>query len=215
MCTVLSLFLVATVVAIKGNVSGTEFAPSHFQTRQFSFYEIPFLHLQITPITRRDSTGPLARQIRAKGWITVVRGKKPSGWHLVSLRRGPTSTPAVAGLLTDTMQLQDSGSPFWVSWNNDHPNRASVLWPTVQRLAERELYVMLPELFQLARTLPGQDNAAELTAAVDRWLVDQYVMLVNDLRDADRADLADDLLAEARRDYPASQQLADLDSRGG
>ncbi|WP_233903197.1 hypothetical protein [Stieleria maiorica] len=207
--------MVATVVAIKGSVSGTEFAPSHFQTRQFSFYEIPFFHVQITPITRTDTTGPLARQIRAKGWISIVRGKKPSHWHLVSLRRGPTNTPAVAGLLTDTMQLQDSGGPFWVGWNNDHPNRASVLWPAVQRLAERELYVMLPELFQLARTLPGKDNAGELTAVIDRWLVDQYVMLVKDLRDADRRDLADDLLAEARRDYPASQQLADLDSRGG
>lgn len=214
-CTILSLFLVGAVVAIKGNVSGTEFAPSHFQTRDFAFYEIPFFHIQITPITRKNTTGAVQRQLRAKGWITVPRGKKPTQWHLVSLSRGPTATPAVAGLLSDQMQIQDSTNPFWVGWNSDHPNRASVLWPTVQQLAERELYVLIPELFQMARTLPGKDNAAEMTAAIDRWLIGQYVGLVKDLRDADRGVLADELLAEAIRDYPSSPELADLRSSGG
>ena len=206
----MSILLVTVVVLLKGSVSGTEFAPSHFQTREFSFYEIPFLHIQITPITRKDKTGPIARQIRANSWITVPRGQKPTNWHLVALNRGPTGTPAVAGLLTDGLAIESANGSFWKIWNDDHPKRASVLWPTVQRLAERELYVIIPELMQLARTLPGDDDANLLADQIDRWLIEQYTGLVKDLRDADRMVLADEMLAEAIGDFPASQELADL-----
>lgn len=198
------------VVLIKGNVSGTEFAPTHFQTREFSFYEIPFLHLQITPIWRKDITGPVARQVRAKSWITVPRGKKPNDWHLISLNRGPTSTPAVAELLSSELTLSHGGTPFWKGWNDSNPKRASVLWPLVQRLADRELYVLIPELMQLARTLPGGDNAQTLTGAVQPWLIDQYVSLVTDLRDAKRDALAEEILAEAIADFPNTQSLEEL-----
>lgn len=209
-CTLLSVLLIGAVVGIKGHVSGTEFAPSHFQTREFTFYEIPFLHIQITPIRRKDTTGPIARQIRVKSWIVAPRGQKPSNWHLVSLSRGPTATPAVASLLTSELELQGSAGSFWENWNSDHPKRASALWPVVQRLADRELYVMIPELLLLARTLPGNDDAVKLTAAIDRWLIDQYVGLVKDLRDADRIALADELLGEAMTDFPQSEALAGL-----
>ena len=213
-CSILSLFLVAAVVLIKGNVSGTEFAPSHFQTREFSFYEILFLHIQITPIDRKNNTGPVERQLRAKSWISVPRGKQPTTWHLVSLSRGVAATPAVAGLLIDELRVQSTGAPFWESWNKDYPQRASVLWPTVQLLAERELYLMIPELLQLARNLPGDDNAAKLSAEMDRWLISQYVGLVDDLRAADRHLLAGEMLTEALSDYPDSQELAQLRGAG-
>lgn len=214
-CSVLSLFLVGAVVVFKGHVSGTEFAPSHFQTREFSFYEVPFLHIQITPIDRKNITGPVARQILAKSWINVPRGTPPVDWHLVVLYRGPTGTPAVAGLLIDELALQESGNAFWKRWNTDHPQRASVLWPTVQLLAQRELYILIPELMHLARSLPGNDNAVELQADVDVWLIGQYASLVKDLREADRAVLADEMLAEALSDYPSSAELADLRGTGG
>ena len=206
----MSLALVAGIVMVKGRVSGREFAPSHFQTRQFSFYEIPFLHVQITPIERKNTTGPVSRQLKAKGWIQVPRGKKPTDWHLVSLQRGIGGTPAVAGLLIDELELQYSGSAFWKTWNTDNPKRASVLWPAVQRLAERELYVMIPELMQLARTLPGDDDKAKLSAAIDSWLISQYAGLVVDLREAERDRLAEEILTEAIADYPDSQLLIDL-----
>jgi hypothetical protein len=211
-CTLLSVLLISAVVAIKGHVSGSEFSPSHFQTREFTFYEIPFVHLQITPIRRKDTTTGIARQIRAKSWINVPRGQKPTQWHLISLWRGPTATPAVASLLSKELELQGSAGSFWEDWNSDHPQRASALWPVVQRLAERELYIMIPELLQTARTLPGSDDAVTLSAAIDRWLIDQYVGLVKDLRDAQRIVLADELLAEAMTDFPQSETLAALKS---
>lgn len=209
-CTILTVFLVAAVMMIKGRVSGTEFSPSHFQTRDFFFYEIPYLHVQLTPIRRSNSTGSFTLQIRAKSWINVPRGVPPSNWHLVTLWRGPTEIPAVASLLVRELELPESGGLFWENWNTDHPNRASVLWPLVQRLADRELYVLVPELMLLARTLPGDDDADKLAAVANQWVVDQYVGLVNDLRDADRGVLADDLLDEAISDFPLSKVLTAL-----
>ncbi|MCA9138546.1 MAG: hypothetical protein KDB00_17365 [Planctomycetales bacterium] len=209
-CSILSIALVAIVVTIKGSVSGSEFAPSHFETRVFSFYEIPFLHIQITPIKRKNTTGPISRQLRAKSWINPPRGQAPTTWHLVELSRGPTGTPAVAELLTSELEIRDSTGLVWEQWNLDHPNRAAVLWPVVQRLSERELYVIIPELLLLARTLPGSDDANALSAEIDRWLVGQYAGLVKDLRDAKRTVLADEMLEEAIADYPNSPELAAL-----
>lgn len=211
LCTLLIGIGVTVVVAIKGNVSGTEFAPSHFQRRDFSFYEIPGLNMQITPIRRSTAADPLQTQIRTKGWIQVPRGQKPNTWHLVRLSRGPSTTPAVASLLVDEMHVGLPNDPFWKDWNNDHPKCAATLWPVVQRLAERELYVLIPELMSLARSLPGDDNGKQLAAAIDDWLIEQYVGLISDLRAADRTRLADELLDEALQDYPEATQLTALE----
>ncbi|MCO8121726.1 hypothetical protein NHH03_08260 [Stieleria sp. TO1_6] len=209
-CCVLCTLLMAGVILVKGHVTGSEFAPSHFQTRDFSFYEIPFLHLQITPIRRNVATDPTARQIRGASLITVPRGKPPTTWHLVELWRGPTGTPAIAGLLTAELGLEGSQGLFWKQWNQQFPARASVLWPVVQRLAQRELYLLVPELLQLARSQRGGDDATELAAAIDAWLIEQYSELIVDLRAAKRTELADELLQEAVTDYPEASQLDSL-----
>jgi hypothetical protein len=207
-CSILSAGLIAAVILIKGNVSGIEFAPSHFQTRSFSFYEIPFLHLQITPVNRKTTTNKTARQIRTSAWINAPRGQAPSNWHIVELSRGPTRTPAIASLLVETLDLSDSSGLFWHQWNQDHPQRAAILWPIVQRLAERELYVLIPELLQLARTLPGDDSPAELQDAIDPWLIQQYGDLIGDLSESGQGELAGELYQEAVTDFPeAKQQL--------
>lgn len=204
--------LFAIVIAIRGRVSGVEFAPSHFQTRSFSFYEIPFVHWAITPITRKVSTEPVARQIRTKSWITTPRGKAPSDWHIASISRGPSTTPGDASLLTSTLELRSGGKAFWKQWNLDHPRSAAVLWPIVQKLAKRELYVIIPELLLLARTLPGGDDPATLRSAITDWLPDQYVGLIRDQRAAKNQQFAADLLAEALDDYPDSEALRTLQS---
>ena len=197
---------------IQGSVSGTEFAPSHFETRRFSFYEIPFLHIQITPIKRTLITDGVSRQLRTKSLVSVPRGRKPTTWHLVSLSRGPAGTPADAALLADALTVSGPNGLFWRQWNSDFPNRAAVLWPIVQRLAQRELYVLIPELMQLARSGTDADDGSAMSQEIDRWLINQYAGLIKDLRDAQQAELANEMLQEARRDYPQSERLADLEA---
>ena len=209
-CSALTILLVGLLILVQGRVTGNEFAPSHFQTRSFSFHEIPFLHLQITPVKRSLISDDASRQIRTSSYITTPRGKPPSDWHIVRLTRGVFVTPARAALLTDELLMTHSGKSFWVGWNNDHPKQAAILWPIVQRLAARELYVLLPELLQLARTQPGPDDGQKLKEAIDEWLIEEYAALVVDMRQAERNELAKGLLDEALTDYPDAPRLTEL-----
>lgn len=154
-------------------------------------------------------TNPAARQIRTAGYIVTARGTPPSKWHLVSISRGPSTTPALASLLTEALELGGVGGQFWQTWTTNHPQCAGVLWPRVQQLAQRELYVLIPELLQLARTQPA-DDGVKLKSLIDQWLVAQYVDLVLDMRAAKRTDLAEGLLEEAIADFPDETQLQNL-----
>ena len=65
---VASLIMVAVLfllIRLQGHVRGVEFAPTHFQQREFSFFEIPLIHVQITPI-RRSATTRAHREIRCR-----------------------------------------------------------------------------------------------------------------------------------------------------
>ncbi|NNE01412.1 MAG: hypothetical protein HKN47_29200 [Pirellulaceae bacterium] len=195
------------VVRTQGHVSGQEFAPSHFQVRNFSFYEIPLLHIQITPIRRKGVALPVATYVRQSSLIGAPKGT-PDKWHLVSLSRGLSGTTAAdADLMVTHLNLTDGTDVYWRKWSIDHPKRAAVLWPTVQRLAERELYILIPAVFELAQ----KDLTAEqLATKIDTLLRRQYRSLVVDMRQADRGELADQLLKEAISDYPDDKNLQAL-----
>lgn len=195
------------IVRTQGFVSGYEFSPTHFQQRRFSFYEIPLLHLQITPIRRSSDTPPAANYVRQNSLITAPKGV-PQVWHLVSISRGVTgSTPADAALLIDQLKMSTGGKDFWRQWSLDHPQHAKVLWPLVQNLAERELYILLPRLFEIAQL---DQPVPRLQQRIDDYLKREYAGLIQDMRAADRVELADQLLQEAINDYPDDQTLQSL-----
>ena len=53
------LFVLAYMTLTFGRIQGEEFSPDVFRRREFSYYEIPLLGLQVWPITHTESTGPL------------------------------------------------------------------------------------------------------------------------------------------------------------
>lgn len=145
--------------------------------------------------------------VRQNALIKPVSGT-PQTWHLVSLSRGLTgSTPADPQLLLDQLEIQHSGSAYWRQWSIDHAKRAKILWPFVQKLAERELYILMPELFELAQL---DLTPQQLSSRIDQYLQEQYRSLILDMRSAKRDELADQLLVEAIADYPNDPQLAKL-----
>jgi hypothetical protein len=195
------------VITTQGSVSGDEFSPTHFQLRKFSFYEIPLIHVQITPIKRVGATPKTATYVRQNSLITPHTGT-PTVWHLVSISRGLTgTTPADAGLLLDQLQLESGGDEYWRKWSIDHPEQAKVLWPVIQKLAQRELYILMPPLFELAQV---DRSPEELQEMIDRALIGQYVGLIEDMQADDRSELAQQLLAEAAEDYPDDAALQNL-----
>jgi hypothetical protein len=187
--------ILGLVVAIQGYVSGLEFAPSHFQSRQFSFYEIPVVHWQITPIQRKVAKDEVLDFVRLSNWVPTAKGQ-PTQWHLVSLA-GVTqsSRPNDPALLIDAVK----GNPWtkenpWYKWSTDHPKNAAVLWPQIQTLAQRELYFLIPGLLRIARPIT---DPVELKTKMNDYLRDEYRSLVSDLREAGQDTLADELKSEA------------------
>ncbi|KAA1260891.1 hypothetical protein LF1_34330 [Rubripirellula obstinata] len=200
------------VIRTQGHVSGVEFAPSHFQIREFSFYEIPLLHHQITPIHRKTRTSKTATYLRQKSLIQSTRGPAQT-WHLVSLSRGLTgSTPADASFLIDQMELSSAGEDYWRQWSIDHPAKAALVWPVIQKLADRELYVLIPALLELvsANASKAVTRTEELKSKIDEHLQDEYFSLIQDMIAADRLPLAEALLDEALADYPENEDLKSI-----
>lgn len=189
--------LLVTVIRTMGRVQGEEFSPTHFRSRTFSFYEIPLIHWQITPIHRTASTPRTAILLTQKKWVTPPPGT-PTVWHLVSLRRGiEESQDADAALLIEQLRLRGRGVSYWRKWSQEHPELARVLWPAIEKLAQRELYILMPRLLEMSRRV---ENAQSLRSTIASYLRQQYAGLVRDMRAAGRDQLADALAAEAAAD---------------
>ena len=219
------------VIRTQGYVSGVEFAPSHFQIRDFSFYEIPLLHHQITPIYRKTRSSATATYLSQKSLIPSTGGTAKT-WHLVSISRGLTGTTAAdASFLVNQLQLRSAGKDYWRQWSVDHPAKAALVWPHVHKLADRELYVLIPGLLDLVstdstksatKTLAQSKTQSQSQAqteaqtkaqtkalknTIDEYLQDQYLSLIKDMAAADRQPLAAELLAEAQTDYPNNEEF--------
>lgn len=214
------------VVLIFGQVSGREFAPTHFEVRRFSFTEIPGLGIQITPIRRTAETFGLANFLSTSSLISRPQGA-PTTWHLIELKRASSSLPADAKLLTDLLEQHTprplgAGNAYWHQWSTDNRELAAILWPEVQKLAQRELYLLIPNLFRIAdragQKTPGSDpvgdpppaaeRAEAVRAAVQDFLIASYDTLIKDMRAAGREELAEALLVEVRGDYPDEPRFA-------
>ena len=189
------------VVRTMGYVEGEEFSSTHFRSRRFSFYEIPIIHWQITPIVRVSSTPSTALLLTQQNWISLPP-TAPADWHLVSLRRGGRGLQDDdASLLLDQLRLERDGSPYWSQWSQKHPKLASVLWPTIGKLAQRELYILMPRLLERVRPI---DTVDALQATQREYLGREYASLVRDMRAAGLEGLADALAAEAAQDSRGS-----------
>ncbi len=196
--------VLAAVLVFFGQVEGREFAPTHFQTRSFSYLEIPLLKLQITPVRRITQSSPLAAYLQTAGFIPRPPGQ-PTQWHLVEVdRAGALPAMADAQLLTAFLEHYRFGTTggadlYWHTWSTDHPVLAAVLWPKVQQLAQRELYLLIPELFRIADRATAADPLAR---EIDEYLKSGYAGLIVDLRDAGKTEVAESLKQEAIADYP-------------
>lgn len=206
---VVLLTCVGLATLAQGKVRGTEFSPQDFREREFEFWEIPLVHLQITPISRSGTTNTLTSYLKAQQLIQVPRASaKPDSqtWHLVNLSRGSLPRPpADAEILVNYLQGDVGGR--WRQWTVDHPEMAKVFWRRTQKLAEREMYVLMPDLFAIAQ---HAESAAELSDRTDLYLQETYLQIASDLRDAKKPTIAAELLDEAIADFPANQSLREL-----
>jgi hypothetical protein len=136
-----------------GAVHGVEFNPYTFARRSYSFYEIPLIRLQVRGIRREDVSSITEDFLSQQKYVAATQGA-PDVWHVVLATRG-TRKPRIgdADILVRYLDSQDHEDyHLWVKWSEQHPELAKIFWPVVGRLAQEEMYVFVPDLFDLARS---------------------------------------------------------------
>jgi hypothetical protein len=188
---VFSLLAFLAIVMTYGRVSGKEFSPTRFESRKFSFIEIPLIGIQLTPIDRRISTSGFVNGLVRSRFVERPASASDT-WHLVEFQRiGASPEAGAAKSLDDFLEYTDpdsGGNYFWGDWSNEHPAEAKVLWPHVQRLAIAEQYLLIPGLFRLASLTESPQALAE---QIDDYLDSELIAWSQDLRDAGYEKLAD------------------------
>lgn len=188
---VFSLLCFLAIVMTYGRVSGKEFSPTHFESRRFSFIEIPLIGIQLTPIDRGISTSGFVNGLVRSRFVERPASASDT-WHLIEFQRiGASPVAGAAKTLHDFLEYTDpdsGGAFFWDDWSNDHPAAAKVLWPHVQRLAIAEQYLLIPGLFRLASLAESPEDLAE---KIDTYLDAELIAWSQDLRDAGYQKLAD------------------------
>jgi hypothetical protein len=178
----LGLFISAIVVAYLtfnfGYVAGEEFSPENFTRRTFTYYQLPLVQIQISPIHRTDQTNQLEKHLTNEKLVTEIPTTDDKRrWDLVAAMTGvpPGQTVVAQGearILCSYLDAEREGKNVWLEWSKGHAELAKILWPMVAKLARQELYVFIPELLVVAR---GASEAAALQQQVDDLLARKYL----------------------------------------
>ena len=144
------LFIVLVGTLLYGHVSGEEFAPDTFERRVYSYFELPVLRIQVTPVRRTVSRPQLEQTLVDRKYITI--NSPPRRWdYVISHRLGEKWREGDAHILSQYLDAWGGESEsYWLHWTNTHPAIAKTFWSEIAKLARQDLYLFTPELFELA-----------------------------------------------------------------
>ena len=153
-----------------GHVEGTEFAPDTFERRQYTYYELPIVRLKVTPVWRTTSRSNLEQKLVNDKY--VVPSSPPARWDLMSAyRRGRKWREGDAQILQEYLDAMGESSQHWAEWSDREPKLAAILWPEVAKAARADLYILVPDLFEIAAI---SSDPAKLTADLNARLARRY-----------------------------------------
>lgn len=181
-----------------GGVHGTEFCPQTFERRSYSFYEIPWIGIQVRGVRHVDRTGPVEQHLVKQGLIP--RPPKPSerSWHIVyGMRGGAARQKGDAVILMNYLDAEDAEEKYvWLDWSQKNPQLAKALWPAIARLSRDELYIFIPELVALTKQV---QDPSEFRQKLDVSLADKLFQVAQRYQEADNHAAAVRYLDEALR----------------
>ena len=196
---ILALGLLAIMVMLFGRVSGEEFSAQKFTRRTFTYYQVPFLRQQLTPVSFSQSWGnskELSTYLNSMKLIGDVSNEEIR-WDIVRLHEiGTSGSQGDAEILTKYFdQWGAFGNKTWVEWtqNKDNSDVAATFWPLVAKLAHEKLYILIPDLFDAAR---GAKTGAEFLERVKPTLLES----INRMSE----------IESAEEDTEAEKQLSEL-----
>ena len=170
-------------IAQFGWVEGEEFSAQSFQRRLFSYYEIPVVGLQLTAVERVGNNGDFENFLIAQRHVSVPKNPQDR-WDLCwATRAGSEAVYGDSQILCRYLDAaDDTDAEIWMEWSTEYPAAAKELWSVVTRLAEQELYILVPEMFSIAQAEP--DVATAKTRYVET-LTRRYVELADSRQQLD------------------------------
>lgn len=199
MLTVLALL----AIAFFGHVDGTEFQPSDFARRRYSFFQVPIVSWQILPTSRFPIQSDLVAHLRTSGWLKPVPNLP---WDPVEATEAATFRIGDAQILCHFLDARDQNSDLiWLMWSKEHPDLAKVLWPRIQQLAIADLYFLVPGVFELAA---AASDATQYEQELSQWLSRQLA----DVADA-YLEFGDPMQAQAALDLALREDPDNLELR--
>lgn len=151
-CTIFAIIVSGLVVLSSGVVEGIEHHPLSMTFRRFHYWELPVVHLQITPIYRLASNQFSTADPSVSQYFKAPFSPQLDRWDLVEFHRvGADKQRGEAAILAQLVQHDPMQQFSWSGWSTDHPKRAAELWPAVQDLSIIGMYWGVPKLFDLYR----------------------------------------------------------------
>jgi hypothetical protein len=189
-----------------GRVHGTEFSAESLARREFNYYRLPLLGFQVTSLDRTPVASATEQFLLSKKYVTPVL---PEKWDLIRGYQGVSIVdPLGASILCAYFDAQDHQSqPFWISWSQDHPKLATILWPEVINVARLRHFEMIPDMMQLAQTA-DERQPQQFQSELNVLIADQAVRLAKWFQsiDANRARDLYKLALSKVPQHPAAQQ---------
>lgn len=157
--------IVLVIVVIGGTIvlgtsshSGEQFSPDGFQRRRFSYYEA--MGMRLTATDYFNNTGNLELNLVKNKWITST-GRKPKDkdWVTVSMLTQGTFYKSDAAILIDYLEMSNTtGAIDLDRWGEANPGYAAVMWPEIQKAAEGNMYILIPDILHHMLDLSRQKN---------------------------------------------------------
>lgn len=168
--------ILLVIVVIGGTIllgtsshSGEQFSPDGFQRRRFSYYEA--MGVRLTATDYFDNTGNLELNLVKNKWITST-GKKPKDkdWVTVSMLTQGAFYESDAAILIDYLEMSNAtGAIDLDRWSQANPGYAAIMWPEIQKAAQGNMYILIPDILHHMLDLSRQKN----NPLPQAWLIEE------------------------------------------
>jgi hypothetical protein len=142
----LAILVLGGILGPSGRVGGVEFSPDTFEHRSFQY--VQWCGIQLTPTRHSLWQSDVDRYLHEQGFVEWPDDIEPR-WYFVK-----GFAPHVRGWSGEAKSMCHglgcySGNDQWVTWSQENPELARVVWPRVVTLARNEQFATVLLLFKL------------------------------------------------------------------
>lgn len=187
--------LLALWIVSFGIVAGEEFSPDLFARRSYYYVVVPIARIPLTDIYRTDEQSMLESHLLTQKLIQPVQ-RRPTRWQGTHVMQGGQVWQGEADMLVRYLRDDGSSMDRRLDWTRNYPKLAAIFWPAVAQAARDELYLLMPDLMELAIHTPETQKSppdlqafqAQVAERLHRGYCSEADLLVklDDVRAAER-----------------------------